>query len=263
MKQMTRSLIALFLLTLTAAPALAQDPAAAPAAAPAEAAPADAAAAPAEAAPAAAPAEAAPAEAAPEAQPAAPPPAEDEDKVECLFGDLCFGPVLSAGVFNVMGLGVHARYGELWGFGLDYQFFSMDFGDAGAGLSLLTIDGRFYPFSGAFFLSGGFAYQSVSFDATATDSTTNADIKVEGSIGVPMFKLGLGFMGHDGFVMGIDLALGIPLGGTDVDFETTAPGADLTAVADAKQSINDAADTAVSLLPVLFQLNLLRIGYLF
>ena len=34
---------------------------------------------------------------------------------------------------------------------------------------------------------------------------------VSGDIGIPQIKFGLGLMGHDGFVMGIDLAFGIPL----------------------------------------------------
>ena len=187
-------------------------------------------------------------------------PKDDDEADKCVFDKLCFGPVLTLGILNPLGIGVHARYDRDWGFGLDYQFLpEIGSGGAKAGISLLTIDGRLYPFAGSFFLSGGLAFQSASFSAIATDPTGNTTVK--GSITVPTFKLGLGFMGHDGFVMGIDLALEIPLGGTSVDFESTASGA--AGIAGAKKDINDAADLLVKALPLLFQLNLIRIGYLF
>jgi hypothetical protein len=265
MNQKFRSLLTLALMTALAAPALAQEAApapaeAAPAAAPTEAAPAPDAA----PAPEAAPAAAAPAEAtAPAAQPVAPPPAEDEaGENQCVLGKLCFGPVLTLGLFNPLGIGVHARYGDYFGFGIDYQFLpSITVSGAGAGIGLLTIDGRIYPFGGAFFLSGGLAFQSASFTAKASTSAGKEDI--DGTISIPAFKLGLGFMGHDGFVMGIDLAFGIPLGSSDVEFDTHGLAKTDPEIAKAMKDIEDGADVVVKALPVLFQLNLLRIGYLF
>ena len=85
---------------------------------------------------------------------------------------------------------------------------------------------------------------------------------------MPAFKLGLGFMGREGFVMGIDLGLHIPLGSTDVEFDMPTGCEDLgattvAAVMDMQDQINDAADKVVKVIPVVPQLNLLRIGYLF
>jgi hypothetical protein len=170
--------------------------------------------------------------------------------------------VLTGGLFNIIGVGVHARYGDYLGFGIDYQFFNLSVSSASLGLSLITLDGRLYPFGGSFFLSGGFAYQSISLKATEAAQTVKA------SISVPLFKLGLGFMGRSGFVMGIDLALELPLGSAHAKFDTPMPGsgattAEIDAYNKAHKSINDAGSVVATALPFLIQLNLVRIGYLF
>jgi hypothetical protein len=73
-------------------------------------------------------------------------------------------------------------------------------------------------------------------------------------------------MGHDGLVLGIDLALEIPLASADVGLETPLPMNDPAAQAAyniAKAEIQEVADDVISLLPFLVQLNLIRIGYIF
>jgi hypothetical protein len=266
---------------LAPAPAAAADPAADPAAAPLDpAAPVEAAPAPeavpgVEAAPALEPA-APMVEPAPEPVAAAPapaptpeiapiPPAETGEQIEeeakCAMKELCVGPVLSLGLINPLGIGAHARYQENWGFGLDYQFIpSLTFGDASAGWSLFTLEGRWYPWGNAFWLGAGFGYQS--FNAEAEASGGGSTVRVEGTVGVPALKLGLGFMGRDGFVMGIDLGFNLPLGGTDVEFSGSGLSDD-PMVAQLRSDIADAADKGIGLIPFIPQLNLLRIGYLF
>jgi hypothetical protein len=175
---------------------------------------------------------------------------------------LCVGPVLSLGVINPIGLGAHARYGEYLGFGVDYQFIPMlSFGDASAGWSLFTLEGRWYPFGGAFWLGGGFGYQRFSAEAQTVDPLTGLASRIEGSVGVPALKLGLGFMGRDGFVMGIDFGFNFPIGSTNVDF-SGMDGSDAE-VAELKARVQEQADKGIGLLPFIPQLNLLRIGYLF
>jgi hypothetical protein len=188
---------------------------------------------------------------------------------KCALGDLCMGPVLSLAVINPFGFGAHARYGENWGFGLDYQFLpTVGVQDVSAGWSLVTVEGRWYPFGNAFFLGTGFAYQSAHMSAKINGGIPGAEMAVKGNLSMPAWKFGLGFMGHDGFVMGIDLALAVPLGGTNVNFQmpSSAAAADPTAaamIADAHKKINDAANKGIKLLPFVPQLNLIRIGYLF
>jgi hypothetical protein len=300
----SRSIVVLALCVGLAAPAFAQSaaptapeaspaPAAASDAAPADGIPAispeDAAAAPApelqpmtegqaeEAAPAPMVAPAAIPAPAPAPVVAAPPPAEptpaDEAGEEgrkdkpCALGKLCMGPVASVAVINLIGFGAHARYGEHFGFGLDYQFMpTLGLGDVSAGWSLVTVEGRWYPFGGAFFLGGGFAYQEVHMAAKITTGLPGEAFTIKGNLSMPAFKFGLGLMGHDGFVMGIDLALEVPLGGTNVNFTmppeaAASPAAGM--VADAHNKINDAANKSVKMVPVVPQINLLRIGYLF
>lgn len=189
---------------------------------------------------------------------------EDPSDSECALGELCLGPVFTLGAINPLGLGVHARYGENFGFGIDWQFIpSLTFGSASAGWGMVAGEGRWYPFGGAFFLSGGLSYQYFNASASAGSGTSRID--VSGSVGIPSFKLGLGLMGHDGFVMGIDLGFQIPLGGTDVDFDaaTGAGVSNAEMVAKMQSDIADAADAGIGLIPVIPQLNLLRIGYLF
>jgi hypothetical protein len=192
----------------------------------------------------------------------------EANKPECERRKVCFGPVLTLGAINAFGIGAHARILDYFGVGIDYQFFpSIPISDAHANWSLFTIDGRVYPFGGAFFLSLGFGYQS--FSASMTQGMPDgSSVSLSGSIGAPAFKLGLGFMGRSGFVMGIDFGFYVPVGGTDVEFDlptSTDPNdpANAADIAQLRKQINDAADDVVNKVPFIPQLNLFRIGYLF
>jgi hypothetical protein len=172
--------------------------------------------------------------------------------------------VLTLGLFNPLGFGIHARIAEDWGAGFDYQFLpSISVGDASASISLITFNGRWYPGGGSFFLAAGFALQM--FDAEASSDVMGQTLTVQGEASIPSFMLGLGVMGGSGFIMGIDLALEIPLGG-GVSVARPPVTGDMAiddTNADLANTVGDAGDTLVELLPVLFQLNLLRIGYMF
>ena len=180
-----------------------------------------------------------------------------------MIGNFCFGPVLTAGVLDVFGVGAQAR-ASYWGIGFDYQFFGFSTQDIPIQISLLTIEGRLYPFGNAFFISGGVAWQHASLSGKVSyqDSrigTITTDVK--GRVSVPVFKLGIGFLGRAGFVLGIDLAFGIQLGSNTVEFSTDLPR--IQEVMDAEEKVRKRADAWVRALPFLLQLNLLRIGYLF
>jgi hypothetical protein len=183
---------------------------------------------------------------------------------QCLIGNLCFGPVLTAGIVDVFGFGVQART-DFWGVGFDYQFVRFSTRGIPVRLSLLTVEGRIYPFGGAFFLAGGLAWQAatlrghISYQGDSQIPPIETD--VSGRVSVPVFKLGVGFMGRDGFVMGIDLALGLQLGRTRVTFSSDLPR--IQQVIDIEDKIRGRADTWVRGLPFLLQVNVLRFGFLF
>jgi hypothetical protein len=95
-----------------------------------------------------------------------------------------------------------------------------------------------------------------------------SDIPIDASVGIPQFMLGLGVLGGEGFVMGIDLALGIPLGSAAVEFDSEMPDASdnplaAEAYADQQRDIEDFAEVVLEILPATVQLNLIRIGYIF
>lgn len=197
------------------------------------------------------------------------PRAHEPTSGSCLLGDFCLGPVLTLGAINPLGIGAQVRNKYL-GAGIDYQFIpSLTISNTSARWSLFSVDARVFPFGGSFFLGLGFGYQS--FSAARTESTEYGDVNVKGELGIPMLKLGIGFIGSSGFVMGIDLGLGFPLGGTNVDFQVKSDAASefqdeptyQNTLADVRRSVNDAADAAVKVLPFIPQLNLFRIGYLF
>jgi hypothetical protein len=193
-----------------------------------------------------------------------PPSAAQEPGSHCLLGGFCLGPVLTAGIFDAFGVGVHGRT-DYWGVGFDYQFVRFTARGIPVRLSLLTVEGRLYPFGGAFFLAGGLAWQSGSFRGHVTfpgdSQTPPIETDISGSVNVPVFKLGAGFMGRDGFVMGIDISLGLQLGRTRVSFSSELPR--VQQVIDVENRIRNRADTWIRGLPFLLQVNVLRFGFLF
>jgi len=209
---------------------------------------------------------------APAPQPVPPPdfdpPATDaSDADECVLGTFCFGPVLTLGVFNPLGIGVHGRIAKHFGFAIDYQFLpTVGVEDASVGMAMFTITGRWHVGGSPFFLGAGFSYQALWAEGTFQEVLGDETAKLEASVDIPQFMFGLGVLGGDGFVMGIDLALGVPLGDTDVVFAGERPSGNqqLEAMYDSsKDTIESVAETLLELLPMTFQLNLFRIGYIF
>jgi hypothetical protein len=208
-----------------------------------------------------------PTEAAATAPPAPPSAAANEEprptqRMRCLLGSFCFGPVLTLGALDVFGIGAQARM-DYWGIAFDYQFFHFSTQGIPITLSLLTVEGRVFPFAGSFFVAAGLAWQHASLSGTVsypyqgTTITANA----AGKVSVPVFKLGLGWMGRSGFSAGIDLAFGIQLGRNTVEFTTDLPR--IQQVMEVEDKIRNRADAWVRKLPFLLQLNLLRLGFLF
>ena len=97
---------------------------------------------------------------------------------------------------------------DYWGVGIDYQLIGFRASGIPTHLSLLTVEGRLYPMAGAFFLAAGLAWQHATFRGQVVypgdAQIPPIDTEVHGTVSVPVFKLGVGFMGRSGFVMGID-----------------------------------------------------------
>lgn len=189
----------------------------------------------------------------------------------CALGHLCLGPVITLGLPNLIGIGVHARISPYVGAGFDYQYLPT-FGIEGVPVdaSAITLEGRLYPLGDAFFIAGGFAYQSVTAEgrraAVSPDDGREVILSGRGELGLPLLKLGVGWFGDRGAVLGIDLAIEIPLGTRELTIRTTGnDGSEAfdDEVALLREEIQDQADNVLDLIPLVIQLNFLRLGYIF
>lgn len=189
---------------------------------------------------------------------------EEESGNRCALSQVCIGPVLSLfGPPNLVGGGVHARIGRYLGVGVDFQVLpTLNLNPISFGASLLSANARVYPFAGAFFLSGGIGYQA--FRGQIRDG----DVTISAKTSFPAVIASLGFMGKSGFVLGADLGLMFPLGTlrATVQDENGAlaqsgiPQEDINA---ARSDAESLANKALNKLPLLVQVNLLRVGYMF
>jgi hypothetical protein len=203
--------------------------------------------------------------------PAAPAPAlhEPTDEPErsseggCALSQVCLGPVVALlGPPNLIGGGLHARIGRYLGIGVDYQALpTVNFNPISLGTSLVSGNVRVYPFGGAFFLSGGMGYQ------TLKGQIRDGDISVGARAGFPAAMASIGFMGHDGFVLGADLGLLFPLGPIQARVQDNSSLAQSAVpqseVDNARGKVESRVNQVLNALPLLVQVNLLRVGYLF
>lgn len=184
----------------------------------------------------------------------------------CVLNNVCFGPVLSLiGPPNLIGGGLHFRLGDYFGAGVEYQATpSISINPIKVSSSLFSVNGRVYPFAGAFFLGAGFGYQSIN------GAFSNSDVSVAANASFPAAMFGLGFMGKDGFVMGMDLNVLVPLGSSSVsirDMQVHKEFQGMTIpqneIDDARGEVQQELKKVVDAMPVFFQFNLLRLGYMF
>jgi hypothetical protein len=191
---------------------------------------------------------------------------EADETMNCALSSVCMGPVLALiGPPNLIGGGVHFRVGEYFGAGVDYQMTpSISFDPVSVGFSLFSVNARVYPFGGAFFLGGGFGYQSVRGEFE------NADVTVSANASFPAAMASIGFMGRNGFVLGMDLGVMFPLGSSNVEIDRMQVHATFNGMSVPQSEIDSARDevksqlrSVMDALPVFAQLNLIRVGYLF
>ena len=132
-------------------------------------------------------------------------------KPEGLLPGMVIGPKFAlVPVPGLFGLGLEAKFQNLVGVGLDYNFFpSTGVGNVKIGLSDLSFAARVFPWRSRFYL--GAALGQRSFWGTASDRVTGQEIKVEVKSTYVAPELGWRFVWGSGFFMGIDLGYQVVL----------------------------------------------------
>jgi hypothetical protein len=174
----------------------------------------------------------------------------------CALGDLCLGPLLSLGAVNALGVGLVARYGERLGLGIDYQTTPTIGGATRVGLTSFTGSARLY-LTENLFVFGGVARQSATITTTESNVSATSSTVLFG----PVF--GAGWMSRGGLVLGFDLGIMVPLHrDTQTSFDASRLPAGVP-YETARQIAESRVGSLASDIPVVPQLNLLRVGYVF
>lgn len=164
------------------------------------------------------------------------------------------------------GLGVRANIGDYFGASIDYQFMpTLSVSKISFGSGMFSATARVYPLKGKFFVGGGFGYMH-HFVRVRSD-----EINAEAKIGAPIALINIGMTGRTGFVFGMDAALVIPL--SKMRATTTAtpgeraedlPQEELQDRLDEERAeVTEDINRVLGKIPVVVQLNLVRIGYIF
>lgn len=166
-----------------------------------------------------------------------------------------FGLNIALGLPYLTHFGVNYRLNSKIGFSAGYSSTSIDMDEASVDLSMPEVLVHYHPFSGAFYIAGGFGKES--FEATATESGTSNQIKAELDATTTILKTGwMWGAANGGFWFGVDLAYIIPSG---ADAKITAPGVPTSDpnYQDVVDAANDLGETSYP------QLTLVRLGWLF
>ena len=186
------------------------------------------------------------------------------DRGPCLLGPLCVGPMLSLGLPNLIGIGVQVRFTDFLGAAFDYQVMpKISWDSVNAGWSLVTVEGRIHPFGSSFYAAGGVAVQHFFGRGAVEIVDPDNPVHIRGSVTIPSIKLGLGFTGHDGLIIGMDFALLLRLSSTRLSFTAEGGLANNEQVQAETEKIRERGETVLDTLPFLVQFNLLRLGYIF
>jgi hypothetical protein len=164
------------------------------------------------------------------------------------------------------GLGVRASIGDYFGASIDYQFMpTLSVSQISFGTGMFSATARVYPLKGKLFVGAGFGYQHF-FLRVRSD-----EINAEAKVGVPLALINIGMTGRSGFVFGMDAALVIPMSKMRATTTATAgeraddiPREELQARLDERrEEVTDDVNKVLGKIPILIQLNLVRIGYIF
>jgi hypothetical protein len=187
------------------------------------------------------------------------PPAPAYGKSEGLLPGMVIGPKLSLLRVPAPGFGVEAKFQNVFGLSLDFNFIpTTTIEDVSARYGDVSLGAKWYPWRGAFFL--GAALGRRTFEASAEDDTTVPGRTLEASAEVSSTYLapGLGWrwVWQSGFFMGMDLGWQIILSSdTTLDIPS-----EIASTSDA-QDVRDASDDLGELgFPIV---GLLQLGWFF
>jgi hypothetical protein len=185
-------------------------------------------------------------------------------KERCLLDPVCLGPMATIfSTFGTFGLGVRASYGDFWGASIDYQLLpTINFSSISIGTGIFSATARVYPFKGKFFAGAGFGYMHMLVRVRTDD-----DIDAEMRVGAPIIIVNVGMMGRSGFVFGMDASLLVPLQKLRARI-AVSPGSRADDIPqdrldDERAKFSSDVNDALGKIPLLLQLNLVRLGYIF
>lgn len=176
----------------------------------------------------------------------------------CLLGKVCLEGNIVLGVPNAIGIGLGAQLDPRVGVQVSAQVLpSIEIDGTSVSTQLWTVSGRYYPLSNGLFASLGLGLQRIFADRDHPLATAKAELNL------PVLALGAGYTGRSGLTLGIDLAVLIELDRSRLKVETTNAPDQAELQAQLERETNEAIQNIRRILPVAFQLNLLRIGYTF
>lgn len=185
------------------------------------------------------------------------------NKQPCLLTPVCLGPMATLfSTLGTFGIGIRASYGDFLGASIDYQTLpTIHFAKFSIGTGMFSATARVYPLKGKFFVGAGFGYLHY-FLRVRSD-----EIDAEARVGVPIGLINVGFNGRSGFVFGMDAGLVLPLKKMRATV-TATPGEGVPDIAqeqleDERQDAESEINKTLGKIPILLQLNLVRIGYIF
>lgn len=200
----------------------------------------------------------------PAPDPVSEPPALENipNKQPCLLTPVCIGPVATLfSTLGTLGIGVRASYGDFLGASLDYQALpTINFSKFSIGTGMFSATARVYPLKGKLFVGAGFGYLHYFL-------RFRSDIDAEARVGVPIGLINVGFTGRSGFVFGMDAALVVPLkkmrAKVTAKAGEDAPDLAQNELEEQRADVADDINRVLGKIPILVQLNLVRIGYIF
>lgn len=162
---------------------------------------------------------------------------------------------------GTFGIGARANFGDFVGASLDYQALpTINFSKFSIGTGVFSATARVYPFRGKLFVGAGFGYLHYFL-------RLRSDIDAEARVGVPVGLINVGFSGRNGFVFGMDAALVIPLKKMRATVTAkpgeNAPDLPQDKLDEQREDVTEDINKVLGKIPILLQLNLVRIGYIF